>query len=226
MTCQFAFLAVGNADSIIVSPEDSPSIIVDIPKPRRVTDFLREREKLSIGGIYITHAHSDHFTPVAAFVSFLEQWFDLGGSVEYIFLATEILYAACYELERLRRTRSKTFNRLRHALDRLDQWRESVVRLRPPTRDDRLSYQSGALTIQVLHPEYFFAVRHSVKSKAGLNERSVVLKVSYGNFSALLLADLEQAGLDDCLRICSNEELRAHLVKIPHHGAWPANSSS
>lgn len=226
MTCEFAFLAVGNADSIIVSPEDSPAIIVDIPKTRRVTDFLRERKKLSVGGIYITHAHSDHFAPVSAFVSFLEQWFDLGGSVEYIFLASEILYAACVELEELEKTHSKAFYQLHHALDRLYQWREGMVRFRPPTRDDRPSYQSGVLTIQVLHPEHFFAVRHSVKSHAGLNERSVVLKINYGDFSALLLADLEKAGLDDCLRICSKEELKAHLVKIPHHGAWPPNSSS
>jgi ribonuclease BN (tRNA processing enzyme) len=79
MPCEFVFLAVENADSIIVSSDDDPTVIVDIPIPRRVVDFLLRRRKLHIGSIYITHTHRDHFAPFSEFSAFLELWLGLGG---------------------------------------------------------------------------------------------------------------------------------------------------
>ena len=35
-----------------------------------------------------------------------------------------------------------------------------------------------------------------------------------------MLADLEGKGITECLSICSDEELKAEIIKIPHHGAW------
>jgi hypothetical protein len=227
MSCEFAFLAVGNADSIVVSPQNGPSILVDVPKPRAVTDFLRTRVRLHIACIYITHAHNDHFAPMSRFVAFLEQWFALGGLVDNIFIATEIFDAAFEELDRLKkRVGSKEFKELHHAMERLIAWRERTTHFEPPVKNSTPSYQSGDLAIYVLHPEQLFAARHRVTSKRALNERSVVLKVIYKRFVALLLADLDKDGLDDCVDLCSSEDLKADLVKIPHHGAWPINSST
>jgi len=52
---------------------------------------------------------------------------------------------------------------------------------------------------------------------AGDNDRSVVLKVKYDQFSALLCADIESEAIESLL--ASNLDLTATLFKLPHHGA-------
>lgn len=228
MTCEFAFLAVGNADCIVVSPDDGLSVVVDIPKPRLVSDFLVSKQRRNIGSIYVTHTHRDHFAPFSEFVAFLEQWFGLGGSVENVFIANEAYNDAFTELRKLEKTRPKKFKELHHALERLQDWRVNAINFQHPNRSSKPSYQSGSMATYVLHPEQLFAAKNLTRSKAALNERSIILKVTYSGFAALLLADLEKDGLDDILKLYSEhpEILHANLVKIPHHGAWPVNSSS
>lgn len=223
MTCEFAFLAVGNADSIIVSPSDGGAVIVDVPKPREVSDFLSARGRLQIEGIYITHTHRDHFAPLNEFVSFLKLWFDLGGSVNNVFIASEAYHEALEELGKLEATSPKKHKLLQHALAQLLEWREGLIHFEAPTQRLTPSCQSGALTAYVLHPEQLFAAEQFVKSKGALNDRSVVIKLDYHGFIALLLADVERAGLRDLGKIYAERPqlLRANLVKIPHHGAWP-----
>jgi len=55
-----------------------------------------------------------------------------------------------------------------------------------------------------------------------------VLRIVYGEFIAMLLADLEDAGLSDYLSVvkaseAATKEAKANIVKIPHHGAYPKN---
>jgi beta-lactamase superfamily II metal-dependent hydrolase len=228
MTCEFAFLAVGNADSIIVSPEDGPSIVVDIPKPRVVFDYLKDRENFSIGSIYITHSHRDHFAPFSSFVAFLEQWLRLPGSVNNVFIDREAYIDAFTELAKLETTRPKKYKELHHALERLLEWRVRTIKFQYPNQSLKSSYEASDLAVYVLHPELLFAAKHVSKFRRRLNERSIVLKITYRGFAALLLADIEKEGLDDILELYSTmpEVLHADLVKIPHHGAWPPNSSS
>ena len=68
-----------------------------------------------------------------------------------------------------------------------------------------------------------YAQDHLVTIQGKHNEISLALKVRYGDFTALLLADIEGNGLRECLEICTSEELKANIVKIPHHGAYPKN---
>ncbi|MDB9488251.1 hypothetical protein PN492_17140 [Dolichospermum circinale CS-537/01] len=51
------------------------------------------------------------------------------------------------------------------------------------------------------------------------------MRVNYGDFTALFLADIEGAGLKECADLSNKypNEFIANLVKIPHHGAWPKN---
>lgn len=225
MSCEFVFLAVGNADSIIISPGKEPSVVVDVPKPRAVTDWLRGKGKLDIACIYITHGHRDHFTPLVRFTNFLEQWFGIGGKVSNLFIPQDILASACNRLEALKTSDPVKYNELHRALERIDGWRISEVHFHNPLRSETPSYSHGELSVRVLHPEYFHSVRHTARAKGKLNERSLLLRVCYGKFAAVLLADLEGEGLSECLKVCKDHELKAHLVKIPHHGAWPSNGA-
>ena len=73
----------------------------------------------------------------------------------------------------------------------------------------------GALSLRCLHP----GARFGRSEELSANERSVVLKGSYGDFSFLLPGDLGRAGLKRLMEE-HGDELRADMLLLPHHGGW------
>lgn len=227
MVCQFAFLDVGNADSIIVLPESSSTVqsavIIDIPKARVVSKWLEDQMVSVIDCIFFTHDHRDHIPSLPIFVTFAADW-----------LKSHSINTVCFPVESIRnyvqqlRDSDKStpqYKRLRHAMDQLLLWeKEKHLNVRRVDRTtESLIY--GLVTINILHPTYLFAETHFANNPTQVNETSLVLRIAYGKFVALLLADIEGRGLTELLSNCTPSELKAHLVKIPHHGAWPANSN-
>ena len=86
-------------------------------------------------------------------------------------------------------------------------------------------YSQDSLEIHALHPGLLYAQDHLANTGGKDNEISVVLRVNYGDFTGLFLADIEGAGLKECVdsSIANPNEFIANFVKIPHHGAWPKN---
>lgn len=70
--------------------------------------------------------------------------------------------------------------------------------------------------VQLIHPCYEDL---GVLRPSGLNNLSAVLRVTGGKTSALLTGDLEAPGWA-VLADANNENLRADVLKWPHHGAW------
>jgi beta-lactamase superfamily II metal-dependent hydrolase len=218
MTCEFAFLPVGNADTIIIYPDGCSAVVIDLHKIPLLLKWFHNKKEIQIGRIYITHEHRDHFPSLEDLVTFLEHWLKT-GTVESLCLPYEV-YKDAKKKVASNRAGNK---RLEDALLRLRQWeKKSIINFLESTRGSNL-YSQDALEIQVLHPGLLYAQEHLASTKGRDNEISVVLRVSYGDFAALLLADIEGAGLKECLEICKSHELNANLVKIPHHGAWPKN---
>jgi beta-lactamase superfamily II metal-dependent hydrolase len=73
MTCQFTFLPVGNADSILIQTDNS-TIIVDLGGLEVLDDWLKEHNVSKVDRIYITHAHADHCPSLIKLVDFLNTW--------------------------------------------------------------------------------------------------------------------------------------------------------
>jgi competence protein ComEC len=73
-----------------------------------------------------------------------------------------------------------------------------------------MAEQVGAVSVRVLHPRADSALLSS-------NENSIVLKFSYGHFSALLTGDLEKAGEREVM--AKEEGLHSDLLKVAHHGS-------
>jgi beta-lactamase superfamily II metal-dependent hydrolase len=226
MACEISFLPVGNADCIVIQADDSV-VIVDLGKnPRFIYNWLKRKNLSKINRIYITHSHRDHFpfSSLKKLVEFLELWFSQGGQIETFSLPLGIYTDAFTKLNDLEKTDFLRYQELKDAIDRLDDWDRSnkvrsVLALRDPT-----PYTLEALQIYTLHPRQIFIERHRGK----INEISLVLRVVYGDFSAMLLSDLEGEGLKDYLSIAKASdsktlETRANIVKIPHHGGYPAN---
>ena len=81
-------------------------------------------------------------------------------------------------------------------------------------RGDRLI--CGDLQIDVLHPE------DPLQPQDDINGASLVLLVSFGDFHLLHLGDL--AGSAEKALLDRNDDLRADVLKIAHHGAADATS--
>lgn len=228
MTCEVSFLPVGNADCIVVQADDSV-IVVDLGKnPRFIYKWLRSRNLKKINRIYITHNHRDHFpfSSLKKLVEFLELWFSNGSELETFSLPLGIYGEAFAKLDTLEGVDFQRYQELKDAIDRLDYWDKSGQVKSDLTIRSPVPYSLSDLQIFTLHPRQIFLERH----KGRVNETSLVLRIVYGEFTAILLSDLEGKGLKDYLSIIKSnpigsQEAEAKIVKIPHHGGYPSNGS-
>lgn len=225
MTCEVSFLAVGNADCIVVSADNS-IVIVDLGKNSRlIYKWLKNNNFNKINRVYITHKHRDHFpfSSLINLVEFLNLWLNQSNEIETFSLPLGV-YKDAREKLNFQRGVNADYKGLEDALNSLDDWDRSrrirfVDPQSSPTPD---SFDN--LKIYTLHPRSFFRENH----QNNINEISVVLRVVYGEFTAMLLADLEGEGLKDYLSVVkasadATEEVKANIVKIPHHGGYPSN---
>jgi beta-lactamase superfamily II metal-dependent hydrolase len=218
MPCEFVFLPVGNADSIIIYPDGGLSVVIDIHKIPLLLKWFENKKQTNISRIYITHEHRDHFPLLEDLVTFLENWLKI-GTVAEISLPYDVLKNA---IEKVNSNRAAN-KRLEDTLLRFKNLRQKITLLHSTRRSN--PYAQADLEIHVLHPELYYAQEHLANKSGKHNEISLVLRVSYGNFSILLLGDIEGAGLKECvdLSITNPNEFIANVVKVPHHGAWPKN---
>jgi beta-lactamase superfamily II metal-dependent hydrolase len=230
LTCKLTFLPVGNADSIVIQTDRS-TIIVDLGKLDVLAEWLKSNDIYAIERIYLTHAHTDHCPDLIKLVEFLEDWFD-HGTIGKIHLPDGVWEKAREKTLRNRKEKdpSKKDPKIRSlelALERIVEWHKiACLKLSPILRDGE-EYSESALKIEALHPSYIYLKDSLTSGGRNLNEISLVLRLSYGTFAALLLADVEGNGLTDLLNYlqanAGRNDVTADVVKIPHHGAWPNN---
>lgn len=223
MTCQLTFLPVGNADSIVIQTDGS-TVIVDLGKLDVLEDWLREHQISKIDRVYITHAHGDHFPSLIRLKEFLSDWLDK-ISIEKIHLPYKVIEIAHKKV--ISNSNTLQAGKLRLALKSISELsRSRQIKFSPIVRDGE-EYSEGALKIAALHPSQDYVENHLALSGGGLNEISIVLQVIYGDFSTLLLADIEGSGLSEFLSFLKINTKRSkftvNVVKIPHHGAYPKN---
>ncbi len=221
MTCQLTFLPVGNADSIIIQT-DSSIVIVDLGNLNVLEEWLEKHEISKIDRIYITHAHGDHFPSLIRLVDFINTW-NSRITIEKIHLPYNVMKIAH---EKVLADKDNPKNqRLNTALIRIQEWsNSSTIKFCPIVRDGE-EYSEGSLKIKALHPSQPHVENHLAMSGGKLNEISTVLRIIYGGFSAILLADIEGAGITELLNFLTLNPLdaAANVIKIPHHGAYPLN---
>lgn len=216
MSCELTFLAVGNGDSIVIRTDSGSTIVIDLHKIPTLLKWFQNKKEINISRIYITHEHRDHFPSLENLVTFLENWLKR-GTVKEISLPYDVLKNA---IEKVNSNRAAN-KRLEDALLRFKKLRQRITLLNS-TRGSN-PYNQADLEIHALHPELYYAQEYLASISGKHNEISLVLRVTYGNFAAVLLADIEGSGLNECIQICNPHELKANIVKIPHHGAWPNN---
>lgn len=81
-----------------------------------------------------------------------------------------------------------------------------------------MKLSSGEFELECLHPQ-------ENADYEDPNEYSVVLKLKYGKFSALLTGDLEGEGEAEMIRYLGDRQLKLNLFKAAHHGSRTASSA-
>ena len=58
-----------------------------------------------------------------------------------------------------------------------------------------------------------------------LNNNSLVAKLEYKDFKMLFTGDIEAVAEQELLKMYSNDELKADILKVPHHGSKSSSTS-
>ena len=57
-----------------------------------------------------------------------------------------------------------------------------------------------------------------------INNNSLVVKLEYKDFKMLFTGDIEEIAEESLLKLYEKEELKADILKVPHHGSKTSSS--
>lgn len=205
---QVTFLDVGHGDASFIRFPQGGTMLIDGGGSYRddfdvgervVAPFLRYRGIRGVDYVVATHAHPDHAKGLG---------FILGGFEVQEFWDNGAPPSAPW-YERLRQV----------AIDRR-LYRDVVV-------DGLASASIDGVHVELFHPTPSFQPsmrRRGSGEEAGENNRSLVLKLTYGAISVLFTGDIEQEAESFLLQ--SGRDLRATILKVPHHGSRTSSSET
>ncbi len=224
-TLKIAFLNVGQGDATVIScPDTHEAVVVDCLDFRAVLSYLREEEITDLSAIVITHLHADHYAGVPAL---LDNYLQIPGMQE-----CKVVAFNKGHLKKLRElmedddddqhssSMQAKDRRVTTIFQNLIEWHEqndqryTDIQARLESSIPFPSKGTLVKSLQLLHPHAAHITRLEVK---GLNNTSVVLRVTGANASALLTGDLEPLGWQQ-LAERHPDLLHSDVLKFPHHG--------
>ncbi|MBI4042176.1 MAG: DNA internalization-related competence protein ComEC/Rec2 [Deltaproteobacteria bacterium] len=205
----FSFLDVGQGDSILIEFPGGKTMLVDggtrgwqkesafdLGKTV-VLPYLRHKRRKSIDYLVLTHTDLDHLGGLLSVVQ--------GVGVKEVWLA------------QWRDAKEHFYDWLRAVEER----EIPIYLLHNRLRPERI----GRASVEVIWPPLSLLVRKTTEPDHA-NDRSLVLKLTDGNRAALLTGDIgenvEDAILKEFHFVRGN--LRADLLKVPHHGSGYSSS--
>ena len=203
---QVTFLDVGQGDCIFLQTKDGTSYLTDggsssVSKvgKYRMIPFLKYQGASQIKAVFVSHADSDHCNGI---VELLEQAELEGIPVENLVLTD--LADEC---------RSEGYEELLE----LAQQNEIAIQF----LHEGQQFQDGELLFQCLHPSQGY-------QSEDINEASMVLLVTYREFSLLLTGDVQGEGEEHLtqelqawkkLGAIEHAETELTILKVAHHGS-------
>lgn len=217
-----AFLNVGQGDTIVVcNPQTSEAIVVDCLNPLAALDLLQCEKVHRVRAVVITHLHVDHYDGLVRFLKGCQSR-GIDWDAVYFYWISQV--------KQLKRLLDDDDGHSQAIEDNPILWQKKKMRTyqtlrswaREPGNEDRVrspdlldEVNSPGIILERLHPVY---AKIGHLETFGLNNVSVVLRVSSGGSSALLTGDLEPDGWDVLME--SIPDLSSDVLKFPHHGAW------
>jgi len=195
---QIYALDVGQGDSELIITPEGKSVLIDAGTPQasdEVIAALRKRDVRSLDLAVATHPHADHIGGMRSVIENfgVKNFLDSGRG-----------YA------------SKEYERMLRAIE------EKGIKFIVAKKGMKFDLDSG-VKLEVLNPQGNDQWITEVRRGGSLeNANSVVLRLSYGNFSMLFTGDAETETED--LMMKSGVPLRAQVLKVGHHGSRYATS--
>lgn len=189
------------ADGHLIRFPDGWTVLVDVGNnDGRVTDFLTSRNVTRLDAVLITHPHKDHYGG-------LEQLLQSGISIGTLY-ANRPPRKTC-DAEKPWGCDYEHFEGMLARVER------AKIPLKPVV--ESVMHENDGARLEILH------AHDPAKSTIGdttINDMSVVMKLSYGDTSALFTGDLDvKVGT----WLAKNDKrLKADILKVPHHGAESA----
>ena len=194
---KIAFLDVGQGDStVVVLPDNTTAVVVDSPAKSPTIDYLESSGIVTLSHVFLTHTDGDHVGGIVDLVSNFQQ-------VEGTILAWNL------DTYRVREGNRRTT--LRKLLGLRERRGLKLAEPRTGTQ-----YALQGLIMDVLHPDTSDLYEAQVDDNP--NDASVLLKLRFGKYRALLTGDIQAQGWFWVVKRGPN--LKADLLKFPHHGAW------
>lgn len=196
---EITFLDVGQGDSIFIANDNENCYLVDGGSSSvshvgeyRIIPFLKYQGISCIEAVFITHPDEDHCNGIEELIKSGQEQ---GIRMEHLVLpavAQESKEQAYLELEQMAASEDIPVTYISRGQE---------------ITDDRLK-------LTCLHPD-------EGESAAEANEYSIVLKITYGNFSAMLTGDVEGSGEQKLIRNLETEDkgCRLTVLKAAHHGS-------
>lgn len=196
---EITFLDVGQGDCIYIENDNGDCYLVDGGSSSvshvgkyRLLPFLKFQGAGTLEAVFVTHPDEDHCNGI---MELLEQGEAQGIRVKNLVLpdVSESVKNEGY-------------------LTLVQAARRAKIPISYLSRGQRL--ENGRLILTCLHPE-----KGDMNTEP--NEYSIVLKASYGNFSALLTGDIEGSGERQMLQMLTETpaEGRITVLKAAHHGS-------
>jgi beta-lactamase superfamily II metal-dependent hydrolase len=190
------FIDVGQGDSILVILPNTRTLLIDGGEREgygKVLATLQEHGLSHIDVVVATHPHADH----------------IGGLVDVI---KSVDVGEVLDSGQVHTT--QTFEDFLDAID------TKQIPLRSVRQGDSIKLDP-TVKIDVLNPPV--NLLDSADNEADFNDNSVVLKLTYGEFSALLTGDMEER--NEARLVSENTTgLDADVLKAGHHGSQTSSS--
>ncbi len=192
-------LDVGQGDSSLIITPEGKSVLIDAGPPQagdEVVAALRKRDVLSLDLAVATHPHADHIGGMRPVIENFGVKNFLDSGQDYP---------------------SKEYERMLIALEKKG--------IRPIIAKKGMKFDlDSGVKLDVLNPQGKEQRIKQVRRGGSVeNANSIVLRLSYGNFSMLFTGDAETETED--LMMESGEPLRAQVLKVGHHGSRYATSA-
>jgi competence protein ComEC len=195
---QIYSLDVGQGDSELIITPEGKSVLIDAGPPAagdEVVAALQKKNVQSLDLAVATHPHSDHIGGMRPVIENfgIKNFLDSGRDYS-----------------------SKEYERMLRAIN------EKRIKFIEAKRGMKFDLDSG-VKLEVLNPQgngqWITKVREGGSVE---NANSVVLRLSYGNFSMLFTGDAETETEEVIMN--SGAPLRAQVLKVGHHGSRYATS--